>query len=56
MMEGYQKDFPECPEYVLNVPQATAVIFSKKVKTFFILRVLLPHSGDWQLIVINSCE
>lgn len=31
MMEGYQKDFPECPEYVLEVPQGTAVIFSKKV-------------------------
>ena len=35
MMEGYQKDFPECPEYVLDVPQASAVIFSKKVKRFF---------------------
>ena len=55
MMEGYQKDFPECPEYVLDVPQATAVIFSKKVKKIFSLSAL-PQNGGWQLIVINSCK
>ena len=36
MVEGYQKDFPECPEYVLEVPQGTAVIFSKKVNCFLL--------------------
>lgn len=43
MMEGYQKEFPECPEYVLDVPQATAVIFSRKVNKNIISSVV----SDW---------
>lgn len=51
-IEGYQKDFPECPEYVLDVPQATAVIFSKKVKLHQVSCVTLGVSSQLWLIPV----
>jgi len=53
MTEGYQKDFPECPEYVLDVPQGTAVIFSKKVKRF-LRQAYCVRLGDWLLIPLQN--
>ena len=57
LIEGYQKDFPECPEYVLDVPQATAVLFSKKVKKIF-TPMCIVIVRDWQLIevLIPVCD